>query len=53
MLHIWLLPALLLLVLALAGLYFVVRCAGCGDGVRKDGRCVCDRGGEEERSPES
>lgn len=48
MLHVWLGPALAVLALLLAALYLCVRHYGGGDGVRRDGRCVCDEAEEEE-----
>lgn len=37
MLHVWLVPALALLVLIMVGFFLVVRSSG-GDGTRKEGR---------------
>ena len=48
MLHIWLIPALVVLLVILAGFYLLMVARG-GSGVRTDGKTVVDRpAGEEE-----
>ena len=47
MLHVWLIPALIILGLILVGFYLVVKFRG-GSGVRSDGRTVVDKPDEEE-----
>ncbi len=42
MLHVWLIPALLLALLVVAGFYLVVRSTG-GSGDRSEGRTVFDK----------
>ena len=53
MLHIWLIPALVVLLVILGGFYLLVVAHG-GSGVRTDGKTVADRpaGDEEELPPE-
>ena len=48
MLHVWLIPALLLLVVVLAGFYLIVKFAG-GAGVRIDGRTLLDKPDDDDR----
>jgi len=50
MLHFWLIPALIVLVLIVALLYLAVRAKG-GSGVRTEGRIVHDRPTEEDNPP--
>ena len=47
MLHVWLIPALIILGLILVGFYLVVKFRG-GSGIRSDGRTVVDKPDEEE-----
>jgi hypothetical protein len=47
MLHVWLIPALVVLLVAVAILYVVLRVFG-GDGVRTNGRTVLDLPEEED-----
>ena len=47
MLHVWLIPALIILGLILVGFYLVVKFRG-GSGVRSEGRTVVDKPDEEE-----
>lgn len=42
MLHIWLIPALVLLFLVLVGFYLLIKFRG-GSGVRTDGRTLLDK----------
>ncbi len=49
-LHLWLIPALVILFLAVTLLYLVVRFTG-GSGVRTDGRTVVDKPVEDEDHP--
>ena len=50
MLHVWLIPALIVLIVALAVLYLIVKFTG-GSGERTDGRTLLDLP-EEERPPD-
>jgi hypothetical protein len=47
MLHVWLLPALAILVLVLAAFYLIVKFAG-GTGVRSNGRTLVDKPEDED-----
>jgi hypothetical protein len=47
MLHVWLLPALAILVLVLAAFYIIVKFTG-GTGVRSDGRTLLDKPDDED-----
>ncbi len=50
MLHIWLIPLLILLVIAIGLFYLALRAKG-GSGVRTDGRTVLDKPETEEDLP--
>jgi hypothetical protein len=50
MLHVWLIPILVILAIALTGFYLVVKLKG-GSGVRSDGRTLMDRPEPEEDLP--
>ena len=50
MLHLWLIPALVLLMVIVAILYLTVRAKG-GSGVRTEGRTVHDQPMEEDNPP--
>ena len=50
MLHVWLIPALLILALIILGFYLVVKFRG-GSGVRTEGRTVMDKPEPEEDMP--
>ena len=50
MLHIWLIPALVILALVLLGFYLVVKFRG-GSGVRTEGRTLMDKPEAEEDMP--
>ena len=50
MLHVWLIPALAILVVVLAVFYLIVRLTG-GSGVRTEGRTLVHKPGEEENLP--
>jgi hypothetical protein len=50
MLHIWLIPALILIAVVLCAFYLVMKYRG-GTGVRTDGRTVVDKPGEEHDLP--
>ena len=50
MLHWWLLPALVILFMAIVVFYVSIKCAG-GSGVRTDGRTLLDKPVEEDDSP--
>jgi hypothetical protein len=50
MLHVWLVPAVVILVLALGIFYLAVRAKG-GSGVRTEGRTVVDKPVEDEDPP--
>ena len=50
MLHVWLVPAILILLVGLAAFYIVLKVAG-GTGVRSDGRTLMDKPEPEEDSP--
>jgi hypothetical protein len=47
MLHVWLIPALIILVLVLIGFYAVVKFTG-GSGVRSEGRTLVDKPQDED-----
>jgi hypothetical protein len=50
MLHIWLIPALAVLILLLSGLYLLIRFKG-GSGVRTEGKTMLDKPGEDQDLP--
>jgi hypothetical protein len=50
MLHVWLIPALVVLVVAVILFYLVLKAAG-GSGARTDGRTVVDKPMQEEDLP--
>jgi len=50
MLHVWLIPALLVLAIVLVAFYLVVKIRG-GSGVRTEGRTLMDRPEPEEDMP--
>jgi hypothetical protein len=50
MLHVWLIPALLVLTAVLAGFYLVIKIKG-GTGVRSPGRTLVDKPEPEEDLP--
>ena len=50
MLHIWLIPALVILFVVLAAFYLLLKFAG-GPGVRTHGRTVVDKPQDEENLP--
>ena len=50
MLHIWLIPALLILIAVLAVFYLLIKVVG-GSGVRTTGRTVVDKPQDEENLP--
>ena len=50
MLHVWLIPAVVILVLALGIFYLAIRAKG-GSGVRTEGRTVVDKPGEDDDPP--
>ena len=50
MLHVWLVPALVILVVVLAGFYLLMRFKG-GSGVRSDGRTIVDEAEDESDLP--
>jgi hypothetical protein len=50
MLHVWLIPALILLILILTIFYLAIRSKG-GSGVRTEGRTVHDKPTEEDNPP--
>jgi hypothetical protein len=50
MLHLWLIPAIIVLVLLVLLLYAAVRVRG-GSGVRTQGRIVHDQPGEDDNPP--
>ncbi len=50
MLHIWLIPALVILAIVLIGFYLVVKTKG-GSGVRSEGRTVIDKPQPEQDLP--
>jgi hypothetical protein len=52
MLHLWLIPALVLLIVLVGVFYFALRSKG-GTGVRIDGRIVLDKPEPEEDMPPS
>jgi hypothetical protein len=47
MLHVWLLPALAILVVVLGAFYLIVKFTG-GTGVRSDGRTLVDKPDDED-----
>ena len=47
MLHVWLIPALILLAVVLIGFYVIVKFTG-GSGVRSEGRTIVDKPPEDE-----
>lgn len=47
MLHVWLIPALIILALVLIGFYLIVKFRG-GSGVRSEGRTVVDKPDDEQ-----
>ena len=47
MLHVWLIPALIILVLALIGFYALLKFTG-GTGVRSEGRTLVDKPSDED-----
>ena len=50
MLHVWLVPALVILVVVLGGFYLLMRFKG-GSGVRSEGRTIVDEGEDESDLP--
>jgi len=50
MLHVWLIPALVVLFLVLFVFYFVLKAKG-GSGLRTEGRTLLDKPGEEQDLP--
>ena len=50
MLHVWLIPALVLIVIIIAIFYLAVRARG-GSGVRTEGRTVHDQPADEDNPP--
>ena len=50
MLHVWLIPALVILALVLVGFYLLLRVHG-GSGVRTEGRTLMDKPEPEEDMP--
>jgi hypothetical protein len=46
MLHVWLIPALVILLLVLVGFYLIIRFKG-GSGVRTEGRTMVDKPDDE------
>ena len=52
MLHVWLIPALVILAIVVAIFYLTVRVRG-GSGIRSEGRTVHDEPGEEDNPPPS
>ena len=50
MLHVWLIPALVILALVLVGFYLLLRVRG-GSGVRTEGRTLMDKPEPEEDMP--
>jgi len=50
MLDVWLIPALVVLAVAVGGFYLVIKFVG-GNGVRTEGRTLVDKPAEEEDSP--
>jgi hypothetical protein len=50
MLHVWLIPALIVLFLAVWGFYLLMKYRG-GTGVRTPGRTVLDEPGSDEDAP--
>jgi len=49
MLHVWLVPALIILAVVLIGFYVLVKFTG-GSGVRSEGRTLVDKPPEDENS---
>ena len=50
MLHVWLIPALVLLAVVLCAFYLFIKYKG-GTGVRTEGRTLLDKPGQEEDLP--
>jgi hypothetical protein len=50
MLHVWLIPAGVVLAVVVCGFYFLVKFTG-GTGVRTEGRTVVDKPGDESDPP--
>ncbi|SPE54343.1 exported hypothetical protein [Verrucomicrobia bacterium] len=50
MLHVWLIPALMILVAALCVFYLLIKARG-GSGTRTEGRTVWDNPGEQDDNP--
>jgi len=50
MLHVWLIPALVVLVVALAAFYALIRVKG-GTGVRTEGRTILDKPMDDDNPP--
>lgn len=50
MLHVWLIPALAILILILVGFYLMLKFRG-GTGVRTDGRAVVDKPDDDDLPP--
>ena len=50
MLHVWLIPAVVVLALVLLGFYLVVKVSG-GSGIRSEGRTLMDKPEPEEDMP--
>ena len=50
MLHVWLIPALVVLAFLLLGFYWLIKRAG-GSGVREEGRTLLDKPAPEEDPP--
>ncbi len=50
MLHVWLIPALLALLVVVGGFYWLLKYQG-GSGIRTDGRTLADKPAEEEDLP--
>jgi len=50
MLHVWLIPALVALVIVLLGFYLLIKYRG-GTGVRTEGRTLVDKPGSDEDLP--
>jgi hypothetical protein len=50
MLDVWLIPALVILLVAVLGFYLLVKCKG-GSGVRTEGRTLMDKPEPEEDMP--
>jgi hypothetical protein len=50
MLHVWLIPAFVILLVGIAAFYLVLKAVG-GSGVRSEGRTLMDKPEVEEESP--